>query len=128
MHHAPLYHAHLDAIEDLVGHFNALVSHPHQFHLELLADETGNKVEGKEQDHGPHTSQHRGPHGQPQECDGQYDLQWGRPDHVTVGHELDEALGIHRHEVDNLSDCGVFTSATADLKSLCYAWWRERER
>lgn len=42
----------------------------------------------------------------PEEVECQHHLQGGRPDHVDVGDEVHEALGVHRHQVDHLPHRG----------------------
>ena len=45
-------------------------------------------------------------------------LQWGRPDHVEVTHEVHEALGVHRHQVDDLSDGFVTARSVVEVECL----------
>ena len=42
-------------------------------------------------------------HREVEEHEGEHDLKRSGPDHVDIGHQVHESLGVHRHEVDNLS-------------------------
>ena len=42
-----------------------------------------------------------------EEDDGEYYLQWGRPDHVEVAGQVHESLRVNGHQVDNLASCAV---------------------
>ena len=54
----------------------------------------------------------------PEEVQGQNDLQGSGPDHVDVGDEVHEALGVHRHQVHHLAHRGGTSSCVADNQSL----------
>lgn len=54
----------------------------------------------------------------PEEVERQHHLQGSRPDHVDVGDEVHEALGVHGHQVDHLSHRGGAASRAADHQSL----------
>lgn len=54
----------------------------------------------------------------PEEVEGKDDLQWGRPYHVDVSDEVHEALGVHRHQVDDLTHRGGAPSRITDHQGL----------
>ncbi len=54
----------------------------------------------------------------PQKIHGQADLERSRPNHVQVGREVHETLGIDAHEVDDFSDGRVLACSVRELQSL----------
>ena len=87
-------------------------------HLQLTTNASNDGIDGYEQDHHSESGKHGGSHGVVQEEERQDDLQRSRPDHVEVGHEVHESLGIHGHEVDNLADRPGASGSTAQNQSL----------
>ena len=87
-------------------------------HLESLAYGSNDKVDRDNQNHYSKASKDGWSQSEPQEYQGDDDLQRSGPDHVEVRSEVHEALGIHRHEVDYLSHCAGLASFVAQSKSL----------
>ena len=92
-------------------------THPNT-HLQLAADTGNDSIDGYEQDHYPKSGKHGGSHGVVQEEECQNDLQRSRPNHVEVGHEVQESLSIDGHKVDNLANRPSSPGPTAQNQSL----------
>ena len=75
-------------------------------------------VERNHQNHEHETSKDGVAHREVEEEEGEHYLEWGRPDHVEVGHEVHEPLCVDRHEVDYLSHCLLAACPVAQMEGL----------
>ena len=74
---------------------------------------------------GGHCAYHVGQTGESREAQlliehnhGNYDLEWGTPQQVQIGHQIHELLCIHRHQIHNLTNRRSLSSLTAQDKRL----------
>ena len=86
--------------------------------LQLLADGCNDGVDRDHQEHDSKAGKDGRAEREPEEDKRQHDLQGSGPDHVDVGHEVHEALGIDGHEVDYLSHGLRTTSLVAHHQCL----------
>ena len=54
----------------------------------------------------------------PQKVEREDDLDGRAPQHVEVGHEVHEALGVHRHQVHHLANGALFAGRGGDQECL----------
>ena len=87
-----------------------------------------NSIHWNHDDHDSKPSKDGRPHCDIEEDKGKDDLKGSRPDHVEKGHEVHEALSIHRHEVDYLPYGALLSCLAAQSKSLELERGRGRER
>lgn len=87
-------------------------------HLKISGFSGDETVDGHHQDHDCQSCQDRRAYLQPQEHDGQADLQGAGPQQVDeVGHVV-EALGVCRHQVHRFPHGRLFTSVVGDQQCL----------
>eukprot|EP00968_Pinguiococcus_pyrenoidosus_P002886 scaffold167_cov244-Pinguiococcus_pyrenoidosus.AAC.3 len=93
----------LDAGQDLVRDLDALILDAHQAFLQLPGLRSDQAGERHDQNHHSHASEDARSNLLPQEDQAQGDLIGRGHEHREVRHEILHPLGVHRHQVDDLS-------------------------
>uniref|UniRef100_A0A182M6X0 Uncharacterized protein n=1 Tax=Anopheles culicifacies TaxID=139723 RepID=A0A182M6X0_9DIPT len=109
---------HLDTAKNFVHLLHTIILDLHLSHLSI-AHLCGNySRHGSDQYHHTQSGKYSRTQNVVQQVHAQCDDQYARPKDVQVGRQFEESLSIHSHQIDDLTDGGIFLGRTRNPECL----------